>query len=81
LRAVAEISCHIADSPNTPARVEQEVVLIALLHGGGGPGPQAARLVREAGFHEIAEAIRPYGRGARQGQDISAGKSFWLTSW
>lgn len=84
-RAVAEISCRIADCLNSAgAGISREVVLAAaLLHdlarGRPGHAREAGRLVREAGFHEIAEAIITHmDIEPGQGEDISAGEILFL---
>jgi molybdenum cofactor cytidylyltransferase len=84
-RAVAKIADSIAGNLNKAgAGLDREVVLAAaLLHdlarGKPGHAREAARLVREAGFHEIAEAIITHmdiepGRG----EDINAGEILFL---
>ncbi len=84
-RAVAEICCRIADCLNSAgAGIDREIVLAAaLLHdlakGKPGHAREAARIVREAGFHGIAEAIITHmDIEPGHGKDISAGEILFL---
>jgi molybdenum cofactor cytidylyltransferase len=84
-REVARVADGIAGSLNrTGAGLDREVVLAAaLLHdlarGRPGHAREAARLVREAGFHAIAEAIIAHmDIEPGQGPDISAGEVLFL---
>jgi len=84
-REVARVADCITGSLNKAgAGLDREVVLAAaLLHdlarGRPGHAREAARLVREAGFHAIAEAIITHmDIEPGQGQDISAGEVLFL---
>ena len=84
-REVARVADGIAGSLNrTGAGLDREVVLAAaLLHdlarGRPGHAREAARMVREAGFHAIAEAIIAHmDIEPGQGPDISAGEILFL---
>jgi CTP:molybdopterin cytidylyltransferase MocA/HD superfamily phosphohydrolase YqeK len=84
-REVARVADGIAGSLNKAgAGLDREVVLAAaLLHdlakGRPGHAREAARLVREAGFHAIAEAIITHmDIEPGHGQDISAGEILFL---
>ena len=84
-RAVAKIADSIAGNLNeTGAGIDRGLVLAAaLLHdlakGKPNHAREAARMVREAGFHAIAEAITTHmDIEPGQGQDISAGEILFL---
>jgi CTP:molybdopterin cytidylyltransferase MocA len=84
-REVAKMADGIAGNLNKAgAGLDREVVLAAaLLHdlakGKPNHAREAARLVREAGFHAIAEAITTHmDIESGQGQDISAGEVLFL---
>jgi len=84
-REVARVADCIAGSLNKAgAGLDREIVLAAaLLHdlakGRPGHAREAARLVREAGFHAIAEAIITHmDIEPGQGEDISAGEILFL---
>jgi putative nucleotidyltransferase with HDIG domain len=84
-REVARVADCITECLNKAGvGLDREIVLAAaLLHdlakGRPGHAREAARIVREAGFHAIAEAIITHmDIEAGQGQDISAGEILFL---
>jgi molybdenum cofactor cytidylyltransferase len=84
-REVARVADCITGSLNKAgAGLDREIVLAAaLLHdlakGRPGHAREAARLVREAGFHAVAEAITTHmDIEPGQGKDISAGEILFL---